>query len=249
MRSRQAFPAPADIRHYLGAWSAVSVMQFFLAEAVAALRWAGPQPYSLTDNFISDLGAAHCAVHEGRSVCSPLNWLMNASFVLQGLGMLIAAVLITSAVLQVAARPAAAFRLDRRPVEALAVRILLGIAGAGLVVVGLVPEDVLAPLHLTGAGLYFGGGSLALVVLGAQWRQRAPAGWAVLALGIVAFVSTLIGAITRLHVPLPGLLERFMAYPITFGIAVMGAVIYAGARSTRAEVRRLRAARPAAGAG
>ncbi|WP_138444568.1 DUF998 domain-containing protein [Sinomonas susongensis] len=246
MRSRQTFPAPADVRHYLGAWSAVSVVQFFAAEFVVALHWAGPAPYSPTANFISDLGALHCGIHSGREVCSPLNWLMNGSFVLQGLGMLLAAVLITSTVLGVAARPDVPS--PKGLTATTAVRVLLAAAGAGLVVVGLVPEDSIDALHLTGAGFYFGGASLALVVLGAQWLAHTRAGWAVLGLGLISLVSTAIGAATRLHVPEPGLLERFMAYPITFGIAAMGAVVFAGARRQRTEIRRLRAARPSSAA-
>lgn len=242
MRSRETFPAPADVRHYLGAWSAVSVVQFFVAEAVVALRWSGPTPYSRSANFISDLGALRCGLHSGREVCSPLNWLMNGSFVLQGLGMLLAAALITSTVLGVAGRPTEPS--PRGLTATTAARILLAAAGAGLVVVGLVPEDSIDALHLIGAGFYFGGASLALVILGAQWLAHTAAGWAVLGLGVLSLVSTVIGATTRLQVPEPGLLERFMAYPITFGIALMGAVIFAGAQRQQAEIRRLRAARP-----
>jgi hypothetical membrane protein len=251
MRSRPSFPAPADVRHYLGAWSAVSVVQFFVAEAVVASRWAGPSPYSLSENFISDLGALRCEPHGGRSVCSPLNWLMDASFVLQGLGMILAALLITSSVLCVAARHTPARSSVQAPttanaLAATAVRILLGLAGAGLVVVGLVPEDTVAALHLTGAGFYFGGSSLALVVLGAQWLGRTSAAGAVLLLGTLAAVATIVAAVTRLHVPLPGLLERVMAYSITLGIALMGAVIFSGARRARARITTLRSASQAA---
>ena len=254
MRSRQPFPAPADVRHYLGAWSAVSVVQFFVAEAVVALRWAGPSPYSLSENFISDLGALRCEPHSGRSVCSPLNWLMDGSFVLQGLGMILAALLITSSVLCVAARHAPARSsapVGPSPAEAFAataVRVLLGLSGAGLVVVGLVPEDTIAALHLTAAGFYFGGSSLALVVLGVQWLGRTSAGWAVLVLGAIAAIATIVAAVTRLHVPLPGLLERVMAYSITLGIALIGAVIFSGARRTRARIRSLRSATQASAA-
>ena len=252
MRSRQPFPAPADVRHYLGAWSALSVVQFFVAESVAALRWAGPSPYSLTENFISDLGALRCGLHGTRFVCSPLNWLMDVSFVLQGFGMIVAALLITSSVLYVAARStaprSAAVQSAKGLTATTTVRVLLGLAGAGLVVVGLVPEDTFAGVHLTGAGFYFGGGSLALVVLGAQWLGRTSAGWAVLGLGAIALVATVIAALTRLHVPAPGFLERIMAYSITVGIAVMGAVIFSGARRTRTRLRRLRSARPSSAA-
>ncbi|MEA5454156.1 DUF998 domain-containing protein [Sinomonas sp. JGH33] len=260
MRSRNPYPAPADIRHYLGAWSAVSVIQYIVAEAAAAIAWAGYEAYSYATNVISDLGAAHCAVHNGRYVCSPLNWLMDGSFVLQGVGLIIAALLISTTVLRVAAhrtavqaheRLAAAIggaaarrhpAVRRGHLVALAVRILFGVGGVGLIAVGLVQEDVLGWLHGAGALAYFVSGSAALVLLGVQWRRRTRAGWVLVALGVVAGASTVILVVTRLAVPFPGTLERGIVYPITLGMVVMGGVIATGARRTRAAVRRERAA-------
>ncbi|WP_369046631.1 hypothetical protein [Sinomonas sp. P10A9] len=265
-----AGPVMTDrIRHYLGAWSAVSVVQFFVAEAAVIAAWRGPAPYTRRLNLISDLGQVHCGLHGTREVCSPLHTLMNVSFVLQGVGMVIAALLITSAVLRVAAygpavraearlseglaragtrrttplpgfRARAAVALGVAPgggrvsrhraivvprAATLAVRILLGVAGAGVAVVGFVPQDSQEAVHLAGAGAYFLGGSLALVVLGVLWIRRTAAAWPVLLCGASAFAATVIGGAVALHVPEPGTLERFMGYPITAGIAVAGAVI------------------------
>lgn len=260
------------IRHYLGAWSAVSILQFFAAEAAAIAAWRGPAPYSRRLNFISDLGQVGCGLHGTREVCSPLHALMNVSFVLQGVGMVIAALLITSAVLRVAAHEGgvrAQARLSRvllaraggpagstrasdtsRPTAlpgargqvaaairsghpaaavpwaaTLAVRALLGLAGVGVAVVGLVPQDSNEAVHLAGAGAYFLGGSVALVVLGLLWIRRSAAAWPMLLCGGASFVATVVGGAVSLHVPEPGTLERFMGYPITAGIALMGAVI------------------------
>ncbi|MDQ4503155.1 DUF998 domain-containing protein [Sinomonas sp. ASV322] len=260
MRSRNPFPAPADVRHYLGAWSAVSVIQYFVAEAAGAIAWAGHEVYSYATNVISDLGAAHCAVHYGRYVCSPLDWLFDGSLVLQGAGLIIAALLISTTVLRVAAHRTAVRAHERLTAAmagagtrshpavrrghlvALAVRVLFGIGGAGLIVVGLVQEDVIGWLHGTGALAYFASGATALIVLGLQWRRRTRAGWVLMALGVVAGASTVILVVTRLNVPLPGALERGIVYPITLGMVVMGAVIAAGAQRTRAAIRAERAA-------
>ncbi|GAB2741202.1 hypothetical protein [Sinomonas soli] len=270
------------IRHYLGAWSAVSILQFFAAEAATIAAWRGPAPYSRRLNFISDLGQVGCGLHGTREVCSPLHTLMNVSFVLQGVGMVIAALLITSAVLRVAAQDRAVraqARLSRalaartaglprttpapasrggvaaairsgHPAAAvpwaatLAVRVLLGLAGAGVAVVGLVPQDSIEAVHLAAAGAYFLGGSTALVVLGLLWIGRTAAAWPVLLCGGASFVATIVGGAVRLHVPEPGTLERFMGYPITAGIALVGAVIAyrlgVPARQARA-LRRVRA--------
>ncbi|GAB3269899.1 hypothetical protein GCM10027449_04410 [Sinomonas notoginsengisoli] len=256
------------VRHYLGAWSAVSLLQFFVAEAATIAAWRGPTPYSRRLNFISDLGQVHCGTHGTREICSPLHALMNVSFGLQGLGMVIAALLITSAVLRVAAdapavraearlshallaraeesavsgRPrltpplssrgglAAAIRSGHPAVAVpwaatLAVRILLGLAGAGVATVGLVPQDSNETIHLVGAGAYFLCGSVALVVLGILWIRRTAAAWPVLLCGGSSLVATLVGGALALHVPEPGTFERFMAYPITAGIALAGGVI------------------------
>ncbi|BCT75037.1 hypothetical protein SCMU_08790 [Sinomonas cyclohexanicum] len=271
--------APTNrVRHYLGAWSAVSVVQFFVAEAATIAAWRGPAPYSRRLNFISDLGQLSCGIHGTREVCSPLHALMNTSFVLQGLGMVIAALLITSAVLRVAAHEPAV-RADARLTRAilaqsrttargssrtriaaalasghaavavpwaatLAVRVLLAVAGAGVAVVGFIPQDTDEAVHLAGAGAYFLCGSSALVVLGILWIRRTAAAWPILLCGGASFVATLVGGALALRVPEPGTLERFMGYPITVGIAVAGGVI---AYRLGVPARAARAARRAAG--
>jgi hypothetical membrane protein len=53
-----------------GLWSLC--FQFLVAEQIARLGWSGP--YSMARDYISDLGSAR----------SPLHWVMNGSFVLQG---------------------------------------------------------------------------------------------------------------------------------------------------------------------
>ncbi|GAA2202454.1 DUF998 domain-containing protein [Sinomonas flava] len=233
------------IRLYLGAWSAVSVLQFFAAEAATIARWAGPAPYSRRLGFISDLGQVGCGLHGTRDICSPLHALMDFSFVLQGIGMVIAALLLTSPVLRVAAEwpavlaerrltaalvrttpsPASHAKVAVPRLATLAVRLLLGAAGIGVAVVGLFPQDSVEAVHLAGATAYFLGGSSALVVLGLLWLRRTAAAWPVLLLGATALTSTLVGGALQMRVPEPGTLERLMGYPVTIGIAIVGAVL------------------------
>ncbi len=240
-------PNVASTRHYIGAWAVLSVLQYFLAEAVVAVAWAGPRPYDLRTGYISDLGALHCGIYSGRNVCSPLNWLMNASFVVQGLGLLVGAVLLTSGLLRVAARPDA--RVDWRSREpwlaATAVRLLTGAAGAGTVVVGLVPEDLGSPWHYWGAIVYFVSGAAALLVLGVLWLRKTPMAWFLLVCGGVSLAATATGGLTRMMVPEPGTLERLMGYPNTVGMAAAGLVIAQRVHRHRKE-RRAAAARTAA---
>lgn len=222
-------PDVASTRFYLGALAKLSVLQYFVVEAAVIGAWAGPEPYSRRTGLISDLGALRCGEYAGREVCSPAHLLMNASFVVQGIGMMVGALLLNSAVIGVAASVGAR-RTDapgRRPpfAAALTARALSLAAGAGTVVVGLVPEDVGSGWHLAGAIAYFAGGGLALVLVGWLWRARTPLGWFIFACGAVALAALITGGVTRMHVPEPGTLERFMGYPITIGMAALGLVV------------------------
>ncbi|UKA67566.1 DUF998 domain-containing protein [Arthrobacter sp. FW306-05-C] len=241
-------PNVASTRHYIGAWAVLSVLQYFLAEAVVAVAWAGPRPYDLRTGYISDLGALHCGIYSGRDVCSPLNWLMNGSFVLQGLGLLLGAVLLTSGLLRVAARPGTGVDWRRRKpwLAAAAVRLLTGAAGAGTVLVGLVPEDAGSPWHYTGAIAYFITGGAALVVLGILWLGKTPMAWFLLVCGGVSLAATATGGLTHMEVPEPGTLERLMGYPVTVGMAAAGLVIAQRVHRHRKERRAAAAAKTAA---
>ncbi|WP_426998351.1 DUF998 domain-containing protein [Pseudarthrobacter sp. N5] len=237
-------PDLASTRQYLGAWAKLSVVQYFVAEAAVISAWGGRQPYDRRSGFISDLGAVSCGSYQDRDVCSPLHLLMNASFVVQGLGMLLGAVLLSSALLCIAAQtgarvPAGAgHRLPR--IGAVAARVLTGVAGAGTMIVGLVPEDLRSAWHFAGALMFFIGGSVALLLLGWLWLKRTPVGWFVLACGGVSFAALVTGGLTGMQVADPGTLERLMGYPITIGLATVGLVI-------AQRVRQERQARKAAG--
>jgi hypothetical protein len=241
-------PDIASTREYFGAWAKLSVLQYFVAESAVIAAWAGPQPYDRRTGFISDLGAIHCGIHEGRDVCSPLHAVMNASFVVQGLGMLVGALLLSSALLCVAARPGVRLAFGpgyRVPwFTALGAKVLTFTAGTGTIMVGLVPEDAgWFAVHLTGALMYFIGGALALLLLGVLWLRQSPLGWFILACGAVSFGALVTGGATGMAVPEPGTLERFMGYPVTIGLATVGLVI---AQRVQQELKARKAARAAA---
>ncbi len=228
------YPDVAATRFYVGALAKLSVLQYFVAEAAVIGAWAGAEPYSRRTGYISDLGALACGDFDGRDVCSPAHLLMNASFVVQGLGMVVGALLLGSALMCCAARPGVPIRQGRVPgrarwgagvVAAAAARLLTGTAGAGTIIVGLVPEDTGSAWHVAGALMYFAAGALALLVLGGLWLRQTPLGWFILACGAVSLAALIAGGLTGMHVPEPGTLERLMGYPITLGIAAAGLVI------------------------
>jgi hypothetical membrane protein len=243
-------PDVASTRFYVGALAKLSVLQYFVAEAAVIGAWAGRGPYSRRDGLISDLGAVGCGEFAGRDVCSPAHLLMNASFVVQGLGMVVGALLLGSVLLCTAALPRVRLtpgpaRRTRRAV-ATAARSLMCAAGAGNVMVGLVPEDAGSVWHVVGAVVYFAAGAVALLLLGWLWFRQTPLGWLILACGVASFGALVTSGVTGLRVPEPGTLERLMGYPITIGVAAAGLVVAQRVRQERT-VRKAQKAREGTG--
>ena len=232
-------PDVASTRFYIGALALLSVLQYFVAEAAVIGAWAGPEPYSRRTGYISDLGAVGLRRVRRPGVCSPAHLLMNASFVVQGVG-------------HDGRGPAAELGPDvhrgaaaasgsrcaragaRRRPAALAARLLSFTAGAGTVMVGLVPEDAGSGWHVAGAVMYFAAGALALLVLGWLWVRQTALGWFILVCGAVSLGALIAAGVTGMAVPEPGTLERLMGYPITIGMAAAGLVV---AQRVRSEVR------------
>ena len=228
-------PDVATTRFYVGALALLSVLQYFVAEAAVIGAWSGPKPYSRRTGYISDLGAVGCGVFDGRDVCSPAHLLMNASFVVQGIGMMVGSLLLTSALLCVAARRGVpvqrrtGWRAPSRAAQA--ARLFSFAAGTGTVVVGLVPEDAGSGWHEAGAVTYFVAGALALLVLGWLWVRQTALGWLILVCGGVTLAALITAWVTAMAVPEPGTLERLMGYPITVGMAAGGLVVAQRVRS------------------
>jgi Protein of unknown function (DUF998) len=65
-------------------------------EAIAAARFR--PSYSYVHNYISDLGVTSQGMFQGRVIDSPLAYLMNTAFYLQGTFLLVGAVLVARAV-------------------------------------------------------------------------------------------------------------------------------------------------------
>jgi hypothetical membrane protein len=156
--------------------------QFFVAEQIARMGWTGQ--YSMRRNYISDLGALRCPPG-----CSSLHWVMNGSFVLQGLLIFFGAVLL------------------HRLIPSIAVA-LLAIAGLGVLVVGLVPEDGNARLHLLGAAANFLGGNLAIILLAKRWKS-----WITFAAGSIGLLASFALAFHGMGRD-TGTVERLAAYPL-----------------------------------
>ena len=143
--------------------------------------------YSMRRDYISDLGAAGSSLHA----------VMNGSFVLQGVLIFSGAVLL------------------RRLLPGIVV-ILLAAAGLGVLVVGLVPEDTNARLHLQGAAANFIGGNLGIIVLAKRWKS-----WISLAAGSIGLLATFALAFHGMGAD-TGTVERLAAYPLPLFLSWSG---------------------------
>ncbi len=139
-----------SVRHGAILWI-VGVVEFVVGMIITQLGYTGTS-YSLTGNYISDLGAAHCGIYHGDIyVCSPWHDVFNVSIVLMGVLLIIGTLLLWSAF-----RPRAARTIGL---------LLLIIAGVGAIGVGLSPEDVNLTVHTASAATAFIAANLALMVL------------------------------------------------------------------------------------
>jgi hypothetical membrane protein len=134
----------------------VAALQFVVAMAVAQLGWT--TPYSLTQNFISDLGAIHCGFISTRYVCSPWHEVFNVSIILFGL-LLIVGMLLLGEV------------FPRRPWATFGPWILI-VAGIGAAGVGAFPEDYNLTAHSISALSAFVLANVGVIVLGFALRPR-----------------------------------------------------------------------------
>ncbi|MBL1101098.1 DUF998 domain-containing protein [Streptomyces coffeae] len=216
----------------------LNAAQFLVVQLIVRSRWR--TPYSWKRNNISDLGNVHCRIWDEsrpRYVCSPLHGLMNTSFAVQGVLLLIG-VLLTG------------FAWGRGAM-AWTARILFVISAGGWVLVGMVPADVNEDLHVLGALLIMGLGNIGLLCAGCV-RKDSPLGrMRAVTLGIAA--TAILGAwmFFGQHGPGIGLggMERVAAFaPQIWTVVAALAVFRAAAADTpRAVGAAVRNAAPSAG--
>lgn len=184
----------------------MTAIQYFGVQLFVALQWI--PPYSLSRDTISDLGNTVCGTWNGRYVCSPLHSWMNASFVVLGMTMTFGSVLISR---NIATGPG--------PKMGFAA---MAISGAGVVMVGIFPENSVSALHGLGTTMPFVLGNISLLILALSLKVPVllrcyiflSGGIAIL--GLVVYVS---GHYLGLG---EGGMERVVAYPQTVCLIVIG---------------------------
>jgi hypothetical membrane protein len=187
-------------------------IQFFIAQIIVQAAWM--TPFSLTANYISDLGNTACGPYPVASnmyVCSPWHAWMNASFVMLGVIILVGAALIYPA-----------FPAGRVRTVGL---VLLALAGPGEILVGLFPENVNITPHSIGAAAHFISGNLGIVVLGiaiAVTRRQTPLAVYSIILGSVGLLATALFVSGHYLGTGIGGMERIAAYPLPLWLIMVG---------------------------
>lgn len=184
-----------------GALCWVTAPQFYLVEWLVSRSWH-TTPYRYATHTISDLGALGCGRISGRDVCSPAHTAMNTSLVVLGVAIGLGGLLLGGLLLGAGAR------------------WLALLAGLGVVMVGLFPEDAVGVAHGLGAGAFFLAGNAGLVLVG--YRRRTPIGAVLCAAGAVGLVSTAAFAAEVAGPQHLGTLERLAGYPVSAGYALAG---------------------------
>lgn len=209
MKPSQIINTFTDRYPFVGSVIWILSIQYYLFQIVAARAWS--VPYSLTHNTISDLGNTACGQYGQRFVCSPLHGLMNASFIMLGITMIIGSVLI--------------YNEFQKSKTSLVGFSMMAVAGLGTLLVGLFPENTINILHIFGATLPFLVGNIGLVVLGFALDIPKSLRWYTLFSGFLSLVALgLLVSHTYLGIGIGGM-ERITAYPQTMWLIVFGVYI------------------------
>ncbi|MFE4835877.1 DUF998 domain-containing protein [Arthrobacter sp. NPDC056691] len=247
--STNRHPSAADSRHIIGSWAAKSALQYFAVEYLVHLTW---NHYDYRYNVISALGARHC---DNANNCGSSFVIMDLSFMVLGVGALVAASLITSTVLRVGglfpklieesdSKNNHGRELDRLHGLTTAVRISLGVTGVALIGVGTFPEDYLLFWHVVSTSIVVVGSVATLITLGLLWlKPRPKTAFAILGLAAISVVGAIgfgVPELARvffsldLQWGLAGLYERLVVWGFIFGLFGMGLALTNGAHQPSA---------------
>lgn len=211
-----------------GAALLILTISYYLAELIVGNRWHDAHPYSWSANMISDLGVPECfgdmaqyGASTPRYICSPWHTVMSAEFVLLGVLVLAAALLLT---------PLLPKTLAGRSIPYLAMINCLGIVLVGLFPgsAGEVPggNHLRAVLHPTGAYLELLSGLAIMIIIARLFRTHR----AYTATTLTLITVTIIGMITSLaanHLGLgAGTAERLALDPFVIWRILTGITLF-----------------------
>ncbi len=199
------------VHHASALWLAGSLI-FIAAMIVTQVGWSGPPAYSLSKNYISDLGNTACGPFPDATsarVCSPWHDVFNGGVIVLGLLVILGALLVRTGF---PSRRSSAIGLG-----------LVVLAGAGAVAVGVFPENVNATVHGLASDVAFLPGSLSLIVLGfAMFRDTRWDGLRAYTLfsGLLGLVATALFSFGDYLGLGPGGMERLLVAPLLLWLIV-----------------------------
>lgn len=190
----------------LGPWLYLSSLQYFVVQVLVSLRWS--PAYSISRDTISDLGNTACGRFNGRHVCSPLHALMNGSFIVLGLSMILGSILIARSVARTRAGSVGF--------------TMMGVGGLGVIVAGIFPENTIPLFHGIGAALPFLVGNAGLLVIGLSLTLSSTVRAFTVGVGALSLMALVLYASTRYVGLGEGGIERVVAYPQTIWLMAFG---------------------------
>lgn len=226
---------------FLGPTLWMAAILFFVAQVGVAYRWRQGAHhndltrYSFFANAISDLGVTTRFTYGAPPISSPDHFFMNAALFLLGLVMALGAPLLYCE-----------FNEDT-PARLWVARIGFAgqaFAGVGSIVVAFVPENRDHILHVVGAGLAIGIGTLGVFLLGLSLQLPARLRRFMLFTAPISLTAIFLFAVGEYLGFGPGGLERIAAYPEVIWLISFG--FYVGRSHYAHESAHRPAGRPAA---
>lgn len=201
----------------------IGTVQYFIAEWITAKAWV-VVPYSWQNNDISDLGVPECyfAGENGldRTICSPLHNVMNISFLLQALLVLVSTILIWN-------------YISAKKRTWISILILMFVAGLSLVALfpgsmseALGGDNTRALLHTIGAVSAIIGGNLVSITVGSDvlWKYKSY-GFISMLLGVIGLTAGIL-LVTGFHFGLgSGGIERVAVNAIMIWFIISGMML------------------------
>lgn len=191
---------------YIGSIMWTLSIQYFAIQVIVAQSWT--TRYSLSKNYISDLGNTACGQQGHSFICSPMHSVMNLSFTFLGLTMLLGSIFL--------------YRVYKNNLFVLLGFICMSISGLGTILVGLFPENTITALHVIGAALIFTLGNVALILFGAALKIPKLIRLLAISFGVIGLFALLL-FLSHIYLGLgKGGMERLVAYPQTIWLIIFG---------------------------
>ncbi|KWX72135.1 hypothetical protein AMQ84_25970 [Paenibacillus riograndensis] len=191
---------------------------YLLCEAISAYAWSNPS-YQYAINYISDLGIPVVTQFMGRTINSPLYFVMNFGFFANGILFAIAYFMIMSAL------------PTKRKMIGLAITVIYTI---GIIMVGMFPgyDWWGEPFHGLGAMLAIVGGNLAILCGGLMSHRIIPQKW-VSTLSVIFCIAGIISFALFLGINnnrYAAVFERMSVYTIMVWCIIFGLFVQVKSR-------------------